>query len=246
MTNFYILPSDVDGDRVLFRGDEAKHLCVVYRKTIGDVVSAVDGQGNELAVILERVGPEEAAGRVIRLRRRTREPVARVVLAQAMTKSGKMDLVIQKGTELGVHRFIPVITEHTVVSPDEPSSAKRQKRWQKIAISAMKQSLRSRLPKVDAPMSFKQVLQQAVKADLALMASIIKDAKSLDRVFETCKAPREILMLVGPEGGFSSQEISQALQEKISLVSLGPRRLRAETAGILLVGLVLFKLGELG
>lgn len=139
-----------------------------------------------------------------------------------------------------------MITEHTVVSPDELSSAKKRERWQKITVSAMKQSLRSHLPPVDPLTNFDQVLLEAGKADLALMASVVKDARSLDRVFEACKAPRDILLLVGPEGGFSSQEISQAKQRGIGLVSLGPRRLRAETAGMLLVGLVLFQLGELG
>lgn len=245
MTNFYVLPQDVDGQRVRFRGDEARHLCIVCRKIAGDVVNAVDGQGNELTVILEQVGPEDTVGRVIRLRRRSREPVSRVILAQAITKGGRMDLVIQKGTELGVHRFIPMITEHTVVSPDELSSAKKQERWQKIAISAMKQSLRTQLPRVDPMASFDKVLQEAGEADLALMASVVKDARSLDRVL-VGKNSRDILLLVGPEGGFSPGEICQAIQRGIGLVSLGPRRLRAETAGMLLVGLVLFQLGELG
>jgi 16S rRNA (uracil1498-N3)-methyltransferase len=245
MTHFYVLPQDIDGDRVLFRGDEAKHLRVVYRKSVGDVVSAVDGLGNELTVLLEHVKPKSVAGRVIRFRRKSRETVSRVTLAQAVGKGGKMDLVVQKGTELGVYRFVPMITQHTVVSPDEHSSLKKQRRWQRVAISAMKQSLRSHLPVVDPLTNFDQVLREAEKADLTLMASMVKEAESLDRVFEERQALRDVMLLVGPEGGFSSQEILQALQRGIGLVSLGPRRLRTETAGILLVGLVLFQLGEL-
>jgi 16S rRNA (uracil1498-N3)-methyltransferase len=246
VTNFYVLPQDVVGDKVRFRGDEARHLCAVHRKTVGDMINAVDGQGNELTVILENVRPEECVGRLIRLRRKCREPVSRVTLAQAVTKGGKLDMVIQKGTELGVHRFVPMITENTTVSPDETSSAKKQRRWQKIAISAMKQSLRSYLPQVDSVVSFDRVLQEAEKVDLALMASVVKEARSLDRILEENRAPRDILLLVGPEGGFSSVEISQAMQTGIYLITLGPRRLRAETAGILLAGLALFRLGELG
>ena len=246
MTYFYVLPQDIDGERVLFRGDEAKHLCVVYRKKVGDVVDAIDGQGNELTVILEHADPKSVMGRVIRLRRKTRETAARVTLAQAVSKGGKMDLVVQKGTELGVYRFVPMITERTVVSPDEHSSLKKQRRWQKMAINAMKQSLRSHLPHVDPLTPFDQVLHEAEKVDLTLMASVVKEARSLNRVFKAHKAPRDVMLLVGPEGGFSSQEISQAEHKGVGLVSLGPRRLRSETAGILLVGLVLFQLGELG
>lgn len=246
MTNFYVLPQDVDGDTVRFRSDEARHMCAVRRNTVGDMVSAVDGQGNELTVILESVGPEECVGRLIRLRRNSREPVCRVTLAQAITRGGRLDMVIQKGTELGVHRFVPMITENTMVSPDEASSAKKQGRWQKIAIGAMKQSLRSYLPEVDSVASFDRVLREAERADLALLATVVKDGRSLDRILEGSKTPRDVFLLVGPEGGFSSAEISQAMQNGISLVSLGPRRLRAETAGILLSGLALFRLGELG
>lgn len=246
MTNFYVLPQDVDGDRVLFRGDEARHICAVHRKTVGDMVNAVDGEGNELTVILEQVSPEGCAGRLIRQRRKSREPISRVTLAQAITKGSKLDMVIQKGTELGIHRFVPMITEHTTVAPDKGSSAKKQERWQKIAIGAMKQSLRSHLPQVAPLVRFEQVLAEAGRADVALLASVVKDARGLDRILEQYGAPRDVLLLVGPEGGFSSEEISQAVNRGIFLVSLGPRRLRAETAGILLAGLVLFRLGELG
>ncbi len=246
MTNFYVHPQDIDGHKVIFRDDEARHLSVVYRKSAGEVVTAVDGQGNELTVVLEQVGTVSVIGRTIRVRRMSREPVARVILAQAVAKGNKMDLVIRKGTELGVHRFVPMISEHTVVSAEENSAAQRLHRWEKIAISAMKQSLRSYLPLVDPLTSFTRVLEEADKADACLMASVVKEARSLDRFFECRQLPRDILLLVGPEGGFSSQEITQAVQKGIGLVSLGPRRLRAETAGILLTGLVLFRLGELG
>jgi 16S rRNA (uracil1498-N3)-methyltransferase len=246
MTNFYVLPQDIDGSRVKFRSDEARHLCAVYRKSAGEVVNAVDGLGNELTVVLEQVGTESAVGRMIRVRRRSREPVARVTLAQAITKGSKMDVVIRKGTELGVSRFVPMVTERTVISPQESSAAQRQRRWKKIAISAMKQSLRSYLPSVDLLTNFAQILEEASKVDICLMASVVKEARSLNRFFESHQAPRDVLLLVGPEGGFSSQEITQAMRSGAGLISLGPRRLRAETAGILLAGLVLFKLGELG
>jgi 16S rRNA (uracil1498-N3)-methyltransferase len=246
MTHFYVLPQDIDGDRVLFRGEEAKHLCAVYRKKVGDVVNAVDGLGNELTVVLEQADPKSATGRVIRHRRKSREPVSKVTLAQAVSKGSTMDMVIQKGTELGAYRFVPMVTQCTVVSPSRQSSLKKQRRWQRVAISAMKQSLRSHLPLVDPLTNFDQVLREAEKADVTLMASVVKEAESLDRLLEERKALREIMLLVGPEGGFSSQEISQAQQRGVGLVSLGPRRLRAETAAILLVGLVLFQLGELG
>jgi len=246
VTNFYVLPEDVTGDQVLFRAAEAKHLCAVCRQSVGDIVNAVDGLGNEYRIMLEQVSTQSAIGRVLRRRRRSREPVSRVILAQAITKGAKMDLVVQKATELGAHGIIPMITEHTVVAPDELSSSRKQQRWQKVAVSAMKQSLRSYLPVVDEITGFRQVLQRAHKCDLALMASVVKDAVSLERISDLGKSSRDILLLVGPEGGFSAEEITLALQGGIELVSLGPRRLRSETAGVLLLGLVLFHIGELG
>jgi 16S rRNA (uracil1498-N3)-methyltransferase len=226
-TQFYIFPEDVQADRVLFRADEARHLCVVLRKRAGDVVTAVDGQGNEFEVMLEQKSPSGAAGRIIRRRRRSREPIVQITLAQALLKGAKMEQIIQKGTELGVVRFLPMMTEHSVLSPRTGSVAKKEDRWRKIAIGAMKQSLRSFLPEVAIPIPFAGILRDLQCFDTAVMATLAEGAVGLRRALDPKRPQRQVLLLVGPEGGFSAEEIRQARETGVQLVTLGPRRLRA-------------------
>jgi 16S rRNA (uracil1498-N3)-methyltransferase len=245
-THFYIFPEDVQADRVLFRADEARHLCAVLRKRAGDVVTAVDGQGNEFDVMLEQKSSSTTAGRIVRRRRRSREPIVQVTLAQALLKGAKMEQIIQKGTELGVGRFQPMMTEHSVLSLRTGSVAKKEDRWRKIAIGAMKQSLRSFLPEVAIPVTFAEVLRDVQNFDTAFMATLAEDAVDLRRALDPKRSQRQVLLLVGPEGGFSAEEIRQAREAGLRLVTLGPRRLRAETAAILFAGLVLYQLGEVG
>jgi 16S rRNA (uracil1498-N3)-methyltransferase len=205
----------------------------------------VDGKGNEFVVILERTGATSAEGRILRHRRRKREPIAEVTLAQALPKGARLEQIIRQGTELGVHAIMPMITEHTVVSPQRRSDGKRQDRWQRIAIDAMKQSLRAHLPEVGSPVSLAEILTQAPRFDISLMAALSEDANPLGDVLDRVASRRRILMLVGPEGGFSRPEMDQARSSGVHLITLGPRRLRAETAAIVFLGLVMFQLGEM-
>jgi len=242
-TNFYVHPEDVRADRAQFRTEEARHIVSVLRKTSGDMITAVDGQGNEYTILLDRIGATGAEGRIVRRRRRCREPIAEVTLAQGLPKGHQLGQIIKKSTELGVSAIWPLMTEHTVISPDR-SSAKLG-RWQRIAIGAMKQSLRTRLPEVRSPMGFDEALGQVSGFDLALMAALSEDALPVGRVLGETDSRRRILILVGPEGGFSGDEIDRARSSGVRLITLGPRRLRAETAAVVFLGLVMFRLGEL-
>jgi len=244
-THFYIRPEDVRDDRVHFRADETKHIRSVLRLVSGDVITAVDGRDNEFVVVLDRIGATSAEGRIVRRRRRQREPIAEVTLAQALPKGAKLGQIIQQGTELGVYGIWPMITERTLISPARGSAAGKLGRWQRIAIGAMKQSLRTHLPEVEAPVTFAEVLEQISRFDVSLMAALSEDALPLGRVLGEVASRRRILILVGPEGGFSGEEIRQARVSGVRTVTLGPRRLRAETAAAVFLGLVMFQLGEL-
>lgn len=245
ITNFYVHPEDVQGDQARFRADETRHIVSVLRKSSGDMIAAVDGQGNEYTIVLERIGATSAEGRIIQRRRRCREPIAEVTLAQGLPKGDKLGQIIKKSTELGVSAIWPLMTEHTVISADKSSAGRKLGRWQRIAIGAMKQSLRTRLPQIRPPMDFDEMLEQVSGFDLALMAALSEDALPLGRVLDETGSRRRLLILVGPEGGFSGDEIDRARSSGIRPVTLGPRRLRAETAAIVFLGLVMFRLGEM-
>jgi 16S rRNA (uracil1498-N3)-methyltransferase len=244
-TNFYVHPEDVQDDRVRFRADETRHIASVLRKASGDMIVAVDGQGNEYSIVLDRIGATSAEGRIVRRRRLYGEPIAEVTLAQGLPKGAKLGQIIQKGTELGVSAIWPLMTEHTVVAPGRRPAGSKIGRWQRIAIGAMKQSRRTRLPRIRPPMGFDEMLTEISGFDLALMAALSEDALPLGRVLSETGSRRRILILVGPEGGFSGPELERARSSGVRLITLGPRRLRAETAAIVFLGLVMFRLGEM-
>jgi len=214
----------------------------VMRHRIGDVVQVVDGMGGEYEAAIERLCGEWVECRITARRRRTAEPIAQVVLAQALVKGAHFDLVVEKATEVGVAGIIPMTTERTVVALEEEQ---KKERWRKLAIAAMKQSGRSILPAIDGVIGFQDVVLRAKEFDLALLAWE-EEREKLRDLMKPAKGLRKVLVLVGPEGGFSKEEVSLARSKHIRPFSMGTRKLRTETAGILATALILHELGDLG
>ena len=227
-------------------GSEAKHASSVLRCTEGDVITVVDGCGFEYEVSIERVAMERVAGKILARRKTSTEPTVQVVLAQALCRSSRFDLVVEKATELGVHTILPVVTERSLKMPKKDPPDRRADRWRKITIAAMKQSKRSLLPHIAPPSSLNTVLSSGVIYDICLIASEKEERRGLRDVIADAGPVQKGLVLVGPEGGFSEAELQQAQEYRFHTVSLGPRRLRTETAGPLIVALLLYELGELG
>lgn len=253
--HFYVKPSDISERQLTVSGEEARHIATALRHKRGDRVTFVDGQGGEYECSLEAVSSFSVTARIINRSRKGREPIRQVTLAQAVPKGTRMDLVIEKGTELGVHAFIPLVSATSVVRPEHdipvPGEAAegRQARWQRLAVAAMKQSLRSVLPKIHESTELSKLWDQCDAYDLALMADESERRTSVDQVFSELPANKEVrkvLCIVGPEGGFTDEERRKAAEKHVRTVTLGPRRLRAETAGLALAALVLGRLGELG
>lgn len=253
--HFFVKPSDVSERQLTVYGEEARHIANALRHKRGDRVLFVDGQGGEYHCSLEAVSSYAVTARIINRSRKGREPIRQVTLAQALPKGTRMDLVIEKGTELGIHAFIPLVSQNSVVKWDADlpvpgeSSEGRQARWQRLAVAAMKQSLRSVLPKIHEPIKLADLWPQCDAYDLVLMADEAEKKLSVEQAFSELPANKEVrkvLCIVGPEGGFTEQERRQAKEKHVKMVTLGPRRLRAETAGLALATLVLGRLGELG
>jgi 16S rRNA (uracil1498-N3)-methyltransferase len=240
--SFYVHPNDIHGDEIRFREDEAKHLTMVMRKKKNEWIWAVDGKGNAYEIELIQIGRKEALGKVINTRRRLGEPITEVTLAQSILKGDHFDDLVEKVTEIGVKRVIPMITEKTIPSAGPQKLA----RWRRIAIAAMKQSGRSVLPEIAHPMYFHQILETKTQYQYTCIAYQGKNniqPRLPDNFNKT--GVKKLLLMVGPEGGFTEEEIETAQQQGIQQVSLGPRRLRSETAGIVLTTLALSHLGEL-
>ncbi|MDI6741032.1 MAG: 16S rRNA (uracil(1498)-N(3))-methyltransferase [Candidatus Edwardsbacteria bacterium] len=255
---FYVAPCDVSEHKLTVSGEEARHIARVLRHKKGDKVVFTDGTGVEYECFLLAVSDRAVTAQINTHRRRTNEPIKRVTLAQAVPKGQRMDFVVEKGTELGLYAIIPLVTERSVVrgpddrSPlplpgfeDDPEGHKLE-RWKRIAIAAMKQSLRSWLPEIAPFCDFAAMMKKADDYDLILMADEGEKKHSLKEAVRSTKHElRKVLCLVGPEGGFSDKEKELSREKKAQVISLGPRRLRSESAGILLTALTLHELGEL-
>ena len=246
VTNFYSPPESVLNEMITIGGEEAKHISKVLRYKAGEMIFVVDGYGVRYKVVLEQIKRDYVLGRVVNQVRRENETVVSLTLACGLSTGSKMDLIIEKCTELGIRKFIPVLTQQGIVEIDEPAKIKKKLgRWNKVAIAAMKQSLRCYLPKIEEPVSLSELALKVIDYGRSLIASLEPEAKSLKDSLLADEPFKDILLLVGPEAGFSAEESELCRVKGFWPVRLGPRRLRTETACILFCGLVLGYLGEL-
>ncbi|MCA1613961.1 MAG: 16S rRNA (uracil(1498)-N(3))-methyltransferase [Acidobacteria bacterium] len=257
---FYAPPEAFTPGRlhVALSREETAHLTNVLRLREGAEVFVFDGEGHEF---LCAVGPEakrrarEATLRVLGLAEPPhKESPLRLTLAPAMLKGEKFDLVVQKATELGVTRIVPVEAERAEVrlpgSPEEPAAAKRVARWRRIAVEAAKQSGRARVPEVRAPIHLTTLLSEVAHdldgADELRLIFSERDGRGLSETLGGAgDAPRRVTALVGPEGGWEDAEIEQATAAGWHAVTLGGRTLRAETAAVVAAALLQHLCGDL-
>ncbi len=242
---FYIKPDSVKDDRVILPDTEGHHAISVMRLSRADLVVVVDGLGHawrgEIAAISGRKRVEIAVHSQVR---NFGEPNVRLTLACGLSTGYKFDTVIQKGTELGVSRFVPLITEKSKVKIDDPKRARTKRtRFEKVALAAMKQCRRSLRPEITLPVSFEDYLNE-IDSDTPTIIfhpsnkSVLIEAVPLDGL-------SRVNLIVGPESGFSPPEVDAALDQGAVCVSLGRRILRTETAGPAICALVMGQLGEL-
>lgn len=210
--------------------DERNHLARVLRKRPGDLVRFVDGEGWIYEGVLTQIKPKIEIEILDRWRDRDDNPFD-VTLAPALLKGARLDMVVEKATELGVTSIMPMQTSRTVPGVSEQGTQRRD-RWRRIALSAMKQSLRSRLPNIVPITNFLDVISASSSYDLPLMAW--EEEHETNITLATTRSPvmKSALLMIGPEGGFSREEIEIARQAGVQTVSLGASRLRSDTASI--------------
>ena len=240
--SYYVPPKNIHADTVTFPENEAHHLSRVLRKKRGDIVWVVDGEGTAYEVKILTITRDSAHGKILQKRRRTGESISRITLAQAVLKGDKFDWIVEKATEIGVERIIPFTCEfaQAVAGPQKLS------RWRRVAIAGMKQSGRSVLPEIAPSMTLAKVLAMGSNCTYRMIAHQSPNSQTL----RIESAPGAIttsraLLIVGPEGGFSDEEVQSAVEQGFDSVSLGPRRLRADTAGLVLCSVIMYQLGEL-
>ncbi len=240
---FFLPPDAIREGQVHFPETTARQIVHVLRLRPGDVVAVLDGQGALYRVALKHVDREMVLGQVTGQEAATGEPRMAVTLYASLIKGERFEWILQKGTELGVSRFVPMVTERTVVR-DLTLSASRQARWRRIVQEAAEQCGRARLPGIEAPVTFAGACAQAAEADLSLIAWAEEGRRSLADVWGD-RRPATLAILIGPEGGFTPDEVEQACAGGIVPFSMGPRVLRAETAALVAVALAMQQAGEL-
>ena len=207
--------------------------------TLGDTVPTLTESMN--AVLAEFSGGEAILHIVEKKQAQTELPV-RLVLYQGLPKKDKMELIVQKAVELGAAEIVPVMTKRCIVKlEDDKKEAKKIERWQAIAESAAKQSGRSIIPTVSPAVSFKQMLELAKERELALFCYESEDGRTLKDTIGGKAAPKTLACIIGCEGGFSPEEVEEAISAGCHSVTLGKRILRCETAPSAVLSMILYQ-----
>jgi 16S rRNA (uracil1498-N3)-methyltransferase len=232
MDHFYVDQKDIQGQTLVLRGDEQKHLVRVLRKKVGDRISATDGLDNSYTVVIRSLDRHLAECEILETMPRLNEPKVDVALAVSLLRNpARLDFLVEKATEAGVRTIVPLLCERTVPKHEKHS------RLEKIALAALKQSVRSHLPRISTLVEFDELARHADHYGLRLIPHEGTDRSQFVGEVVKARADAEsILIAVGPEGGFTERELELARENGFIPVSLGPRRLRSETAAVLAVG----------
>lgn len=235
MARFFVAPGQIEGDRLRLLGADAHHAVKVLRLGPGDAVVALDGTGWAYRAVIEAAAPGEVVA-TIASREPAPEPPVPITLYQALPKADKLELVIQKATELGMARLVPVAASRSVVQLRPDKAEGKLARWQKIAQEAAEQSERGRVPVVAGPVSVEEIA--LAPGELGLVLSERVEGPSLPKALPAVP-PGAIAVFVGPEGGWTPEELAQLRAKGVEEVSLGRRILRTETAGLAALAIVM-------
>lgn len=242
MHHFFVNPSQINQDEVWIEGSDVNHMKNVLRMHIGEEVLISDGQGNDYICEISDMSEEQIKTRIIKENGEGTELPVRIYLFQGLPKSDKMEFIIQKAVELGAFQIVPMATKRCVVKLDRKKEEAKRKRWQSIAESAAKQSRRSIIPQIHPVVDFKQAVKMTEDFSCKWIPyENFKDMESARKMMNSIKPGDAIAIFIGPEGGFETDEVDYAVEHGISPISLGKRILRTETAGMMLLSVLMFQ-----
>jgi 16S rRNA (uracil1498-N3)-methyltransferase len=244
MRHFVISNKNIQDDKAIITGSEARHVSRVLRRDVGDRLNLVDENGYEYLAVIIAKNPQGVEVKLLEKYSPPCEAPVKVVLGQALPKSRKMDYIVQKATELGVHTIIPFFSTRTVPRLHGERQEKKVERWKKIALEATKQCGRKVIPKVEGIVTFEEIIEKW--EDNSLKIILWEDEKNsrLHKVLKNLQPFKKIVVLVGPEGGFTDMEIAAARKCTFQTAGLGSSILRTETAGIYLLSVLHYELGK--
>lgn len=246
MSRFFVSPENIFDGKIHISGTDVKHITRVLRMRPGDIITISDGGGHEYEAKISSCTDQEIICTIISSTDVNREAPIKVILVQGLPKGDKMEFIIQKCTELGVAEIIPVSTKRTVVQLEGKKAAGRRERWQRVAEEAAKQAGRTRVPQVLELSTLGKVLAAIPAGALALMPWEDEKAVGIKDKLTHYDGERVVYLFIGPEGGLASEEVDLAKANGVFPVTMGPRIMRTETAGLAALTMVLYQLGDLG
>ncbi|MGE5614437.1 MAG: 16S rRNA (uracil(1498)-N(3))-methyltransferase [Bacillota bacterium] len=251
MARFFVERDAIDesSGRIAITGGDVRHIVNVLRAAPGDAIVISDGSGTDYDAVIERTGKDAVLARITAARRNLTEPRIDITLFQGIPKNDKMDLIIQKCVELGVKRIVPVVTSRTTVKIGGASgdASSKTARWRRIALESAKQCNRGIIPSVEEPVTFDEALKLAEGCDLRLFPYEEEKTKSIRAFLRALPrgAGSKTAVFIGPEGGFDPGEAEEASRRGFETVSLGPRILRTETAGMVVIAILMYEIGDI-
>lgn len=244
MPKFFVSPDKISDNKIIIDTDDVLHIKRVLRLSQGDEITVCDSTGTDYKATISVIADKHIECNVIVSVKNDTESNIKVTLYQALPKASKMEFIIQKTTELGIVRVVPCTLSRCVVRLDGKDAAKKVERWQKIADEAAKQSGRGIIPEISPVMSFRDAVEEMQKSDLCFVPYESAEDIRLKPVLSSTPA-KTIGYMIGPEGGFSPEEAEYLKNRGIPLVSLGKRILRTETAGMAVLSMLMYELGDI-
>lgn len=242
MPRFFVSKEQINGNIIEVVGEDARHISKSLRMKIEEEVTVCDGCGTDYFCKIRDISDTSVLCDIIHSEKSKTEPSVKVTLYQGLPKSDKLELIVQKCTELGIYKIVPVLMYRSVSRPDEKKGDKKAARWQKIAEEAAKQSQRGIIPEVTQIISFDE------------MAKCIKQHQKVIVFYESSDEPfsqllkddfKDMAIVIGPEGGFEPQEIQVLSDAGANIATLGKRILRTETAGMAALSAIMFATGNM-
>ncbi len=245
MRRFYI-EKRTDKDQVVFiEGSDANHITNVLRHKIGDKIALFDGAGFTYSCVITGQKKNSVEIRVDEKIKSLKDPDTEIIIAQSFLKDKKMDVLVRQLTELGMTKWIPFFSKRSIPNPDKKRLKKRDERWKKITFEAVKQCERGLIPEIHEVISFDELMEYSDQCDLKIIFWESEKFTFESFISTTKKDYKKIMIILGPEGGFSEEEVEKAKKNGFVSVSLGPRILRTETASLAACTLIQYFFGDI-
>ncbi|HHV27537.1 16S rRNA (uracil(1498)-N(3))-methyltransferase [Anaerosalibacter bizertensis] len=244
MNRFFIDKENISEELITIEGEDVKHIRDVIRLKEGDKIE-ISSEGILYICEISIIEKKKVIAKILHRESGDHEPPISIILYQGLPKSSKMDFIIQKATEIGVKEIYPIKTKRTVVKIDNKKKEKNKiDRWNKISEEAAKQSKRDYVPKVKSILSFKEMIKLLEDEENILVPYENEKTTSMKDVLKDF-SNKKVHIIIGPEGGFEEEEIDELEDIGSKIVSLGPRILRTETAGLVALSILLYELGDM-